>query len=161
MKKKKSSTKQDMVIFTTFWQLLGFRKAEKKNKHCCDFSRWGWTQPTDFAFSSRAALPLRNVDITKTQICCYTTLLQMYSIQHTHTSATTELSPQPPLLSLSFSSLRKWLLENLGLVDPPLSFKERGQSSCGTDPVLYFQGPSVVWCPLRTEAWVGGWRHCC
>lgn len=29
--KKKSSTKQDMVIFTTFWQLLGFRKAEKKN----------------------------------------------------------------------------------------------------------------------------------
>lgn len=30
VKKKKSSTKQDMVIFTTFWQLLGFRKAEKK-----------------------------------------------------------------------------------------------------------------------------------
>lgn len=33
-----------------------------------------------------------------------------------------------------------------GLKGSPLSFREYGQHSCGTDLVLYFQGPSVVWC---------------
>lgn len=93
--------------------------------------RSNWTD--DFAFSSRG-LPLRNVCITKTQICWCT-------VHSTHTSC---LQLSSCFNHHFFQSLKMATRES-GLKASPISFREYGQSSHGTDLVLYSQGPSVVW----------------
>lgn len=64
-------------------------------------------------FSSRA-LPLRNVCITKTQICCYSIPPDVQYTAHTQAGYDWALTPT----TTSFS-VRKWLLENLGSKDFP------------------------------------------
>lgn len=108
------------------------------------FSRRGLT--SDFVLSSRAALPLRNVCITKTQICCYS--IPPADVQYTAHTRWLQLSSclNHDFFQYCFSSLRKMATRESGLKGVLLSFREYGQHSCGTDPVLYFQGPSAVWC---------------
>lgn len=109
------------------------------------FSRRGLT--SDFALSSRAALPLRNVCITKTQICCYS--IPPADVQYTEHTRWLQLSSclnHNFFQYFFFSSLRKMATRESGLERVLLSFREYGQHSRGTDLVLYFQGPSAVWC---------------
>lgn len=95
-------------------------------------SRWGLTPPLSLLlfYFSVGALPLRNVCITKTQICCYSKSSRCTA----HSTHTSRLQLSSPLKNdpLQFS-IRKWLLENLGSKDfPPVSIP----------PLKHWSGPA-------------------